>query len=118
MQKKENVNIQLEEEQKQEQEHIFIGDHKLKEYYDWSRKNVKSQLISLALFFLIIPLFVLIVLDIIWAIKSMIVNLDDADISKSASILGVLCLFLLPAFICGLILNLKIKNKYPDIDNR
>ena len=31
MQKKENVNIQLEEEQKQEQEHIFIGDHKLKE---------------------------------------------------------------------------------------
>ena len=118
MQKKENVNIQLEEEQKQEQEHIFIGDHKLKEYYDWSRKNVNSLLISLALFFLIIPLSVLIALGIIWAKKSLSVNLDDADISKSDSILGVLCLFLLPAFTCGLISNLKIKNKYPNIVNK
>ena len=51
MQKKENLNIQLEEEQKQEQEYIFIGDPKLQQYYDCSRKNVKSLLISLALFF-------------------------------------------------------------------
>ncbi|MGL5246438.1 MAG: hypothetical protein ACRC8C_02645 [Mycoplasmoidaceae bacterium] len=109
-------NIKKDQEQKQDQEQIFIGDQKLKDYYDFSKKSVRNQIICLALFFLLIPLVVLVVLDIIWAIKSIIVNLDDNDISQSATIMGVLCLFFIPAFICGLILNSKIKNKYFTID--
>ncbi|MGL4617321.1 MAG: hypothetical protein ACRCUM_03715 [Mycoplasmoidaceae bacterium] len=121
MEKTENINNYVSEEhikmgQEQKEEQIFIGDHKLKEYYDYSKKSVRNQIICLVLFFLIIPLFVLIILDIIWAIKSIIVHLDDTDISDSASVMGILCLLLIPSFICGLILNAKIKNKYPTID--
>ncbi|MGL5640597.1 MAG: hypothetical protein ACRDCD_03025 [Mycoplasmoidaceae bacterium] len=107
----------IKNKQEQKDEQIFIGDQKLKVYYDFSKKSVKYQIISFALFFLIIPLFVLIVLDIIWAIKTLIVNLDDPDLANSATLMGVLSLFLVPAFICGLILNSKIKNKYPTIDS-
>ncbi|MGL5591211.1 MAG: hypothetical protein ACRDCF_00510 [Mycoplasmoidaceae bacterium] len=121
MEEVENKNAYIDEGQiknKQEvkEEQIFIGDQKLKNFYDFSKKSVKQQIICLALFLLIIPLFILLVLEIIWAIKALSVNLDDSDIASSATMMGILCFLLVPSFICGLILNSKIKNKYPTID--
>ena len=138
--KEDKIQEKVKEDKIQEQEMPFIGDYKLRDYYDWSRNWIKYEIgifVAVILSFIIaatsnddllfvIWVFLFLFLTLFsfclgwkWAIKSIFLLLNDKDFTKMTSILGLIFFFIpFVAFIGGLIIQFKIRKKYPNIDIR
>lgn len=66
----------------------------LVDYYQYTKKHRVTVLVCFCLFFLIIPILVGAIIELIWCVKTLV--LDVPELKNDALIWGLLCLLLLP----------------------
>lgn len=88
--------------------HSINNEHKkIIEFYKYSKTNLKISIICLCLFFLIIPFIVLVVLSLVYNIKSMI--LDYPPLKSKVFVLGLVGVIIL-GFISVIVIYFILKD--------
>lgn len=91
-------------------------NQKLVSYYEELKKHNTVQLVCIFTFFLIIPIFVAIIYNIIASIKIMTNQYDVRELDNEKIVWGILSLLLL-GIIATFVFQIKIKNHLNDESN-
>ncbi|MGL4647565.1 MAG: hypothetical protein ACRCVI_02455 [Mycoplasmoidaceae bacterium] len=84
------------------------------DYYLYTKKTLIIGLVCILTFFLIIPLFVFLVFQIIWLVKTFTLKTNDRDLKNEALLWGILSFLLLGIF-GNLIFYLRIQGRFPEL---